>query len=403
MKDNNGQWCTPQSKAFLKTATYENDNKITAYRYWFDDDFENHILVTLTSPVNPYELDKAFEIPETFQYDEEYVFQIQFQDVLGKWSSLAVDTFTYLNPACGCTDLYAENYNPKATINNGSCIYRKIEGEISGCTNATSLNYNPLATNDDDSCIDEAGEEPIYGCTDLKALNFNPLATDYDYEKPECQCVYANEENIFNADIDETPVDTIGARAKESCDLSTGLGITSAVIIGITPTDGKNILVHWEIVQDGNTFTYDVEYTISQEGNNLFYLSIICKEGGGASQAKPLRSASEANISVTGYTVSAIFNVDFGGVGICLPKAISNLVVYPNPTKGKLIIDNGQWTNNVRPEPIDNVEIFDVFGKKQLSIINYQLSIVNSIDISHLPNGIYFLKIDNRMIKIIKN
>jgi hypothetical protein len=78
--------------------------------------------------------------------------------------------------------------------------------------------------------------------------------------------------------------------------------------------------------------------------------------------------------------------------------------IYPNPTTGQLIIDNGQLT-------IDNVEIYDVFGRKivnyQLSIVNYQLSIVNSIDISHLPNGIYFLRIQTNdgvlTKKLIKN
>jgi hypothetical protein len=62
------------------------------------------------------------------------------------------------------------------------------------------------------------------------------------------------------------------------------------------------------------------------------------------------------------------------------------LVVFPNPVKdGQLTIDNGKL-------PINNIEIYDIMGKKQLSIINYQLSIIQ-IDISHLPNGMYIVKI----------
>ena len=62
------------------------------------------------------------------------------------------------------------------------------------------------------------------------------------------------------------------------------------------------------------------------------------------------------------------------------------LQIYPNPTTGELTIDNGQLT-------INNVEVFDIYGRK---LNNYQLSIVNSqlkINISHLPAGIYFIKV----------
>ena len=71
------------------------------------------------------------------------------------------------------------------------------------------------------------------------------------------------------------------------------------------------------------------------------------------------------------------------------------LRIFPNPTRGKLTIDNGQLT-------MDNVEVFDVYGRKQKTIINYQLSIINSIDISHLPAGIYFVKIRTEAGEVVK-
>lgn len=45
----------------------------------------------------------------------------------------------------GCTDSSQSNYNPKATVDNGSCY-------LNGCTDTSALNYNPLATRLDNSC-----------------------------------------------------------------------------------------------------------------------------------------------------------------------------------------------------------------------------------------------------------
>ncbi len=45
----------------------------------------------------------------------------------------------------GCTDPAADNFDPFAQRNNGTCIYR-------GCTDPNSSSYNPQATIDDGSC-----------------------------------------------------------------------------------------------------------------------------------------------------------------------------------------------------------------------------------------------------------
>ena len=80
----------------------------------------------------------------------------------------------------GCTDPSALNYNPDATVDNGSCDF-----EIFGCTDPLALNHNPDATYDDGSCDFE-----IFGCTDPLALNHNPDATyddgSCDYNHSEC-------------------------------------------------------------------------------------------------------------------------------------------------------------------------------------------------------------------------
>jgi hypothetical protein len=58
------------------------------------------------------------------------------------------------------------------------------------------------------------------------------------------------------------------------------------------------------------------------------------------------------------------------------------LFIYPNPTSGELIVNSYELT-------VKSVEIFDVMGN------SYGLTVLPSygLDISHLPSGIYFLRI----------
>ena len=67
---------------------------------------------------------------------------------------------------CGCTDPTMYNYNPLATLYDGSCVPFNY-----GCTNPESINWNPQANTNDGSCI-----EMIPGCTDSSAQNFEPTA-----------------------------------------------------------------------------------------------------------------------------------------------------------------------------------------------------------------------------------
>ena len=80
---------------------------------------------------------------------------------------LAVFSGAVVSVVPGCTNPAAINYNPAATINNGTCIL-----PIRGCTNPLATNYNRLANTDDGSCI-----LPVRGCKDPTATNYNPAAT----------------------------------------------------------------------------------------------------------------------------------------------------------------------------------------------------------------------------------
>ena len=100
-------------------------------------------------------------------------------------------------PILGCTDPFAINYNPLATVDNGLCNL-----PVYGCMDPLAGNYNPLADIDDNSCLTRGCMDPladnynptanvdndncIYeGCMDETALNYDPL-----YNVPDNSCVY---------------------------------------------------------------------------------------------------------------------------------------------------------------------------------------------------------------------
>ena len=73
---------------------------------------------------------------------------------------------------------------------------------------------------------------------------------------------------------------------------------------------------------------------------------------------------------------------------------LDRINIYPNPTTGELTITNYELK-------IMNVDVYDVYGRKlQSKIVNLQSEIV--INISHLPAGVYFVKIRTEAGEVVR-
>ncbi len=71
--------------------------------------------------------------------------------------------------------------------------------------------------------------------------------------------------------------------------------------------------------------------------------------------------------------------------------------IFPNPTSKQLTIDNEQWTDSIDDIPINIYNVYGTLAAQYMMCSNQM-----EIDISTLPRGIYFLKINGETIKIIK-
>jgi len=102
--------------------------------------------------------------------------------------------------------------------------------------------------------------------------------------------------------------------------------------------------------------------------------------------------------AVNGYNQAITWKFTTGK-GVNTPIYSENTIqIYPNPTKGQLRVSGDISDGKDR-----DIIIFDVIGQVVFTSQLSNLSPETTIDISHLSAGLYFLKVDGKMVKIIKN
>ena len=93
---------------------------------------------------------------------------------------------------------------------------------------------------------------------------------------------------------------------------------------------------------------------------------------------------------------------------------ISGIRIYPNPTAGELRITNYELKGisegelqitNYELKGISVIDIFDVIGRNVFNTKTQRREVSNCeivLDISDLPAGVYFLRVGNEMVKVVK-
>lgn len=91
-KDENNRYSSTLSKLFVKRESAPVNNKIAAYRYWFDDYFAQAVETVLTDAVAALSLSDDLDL--TSLPAGKHALHLQVQDITGQWSVVTTDSIT---------------------------------------------------------------------------------------------------------------------------------------------------------------------------------------------------------------------------------------------------------------------------------------------------------------------
>ena len=128
--------------------------------------------------------------------------------------------------------------------------------------------------------------------------------------------------------------------------------------------------------------------------------------GGGSVIGKPTSEMqTKSTFTSVGWDFTTVWGINEGvtypffidaGTTDIDETLVNHLQLFPNPTNSQIRITNHKLRND------SDIEIFDVVG---CNVGTYRIRPENNeivIDISHLANGMYFLKIDGKTMKVVK-
>ena len=256
--------------------------------------------------------------------------------------------YCYTPAIFGCMDSTSFNYDPLANVElAGSCI-----PFIFGCTDPTMFNYDSTANTDDGSCVPY-----IFGCTDPTAFNYDSTA---------------NTDNGSCIPIIYGCTDSMALNYDPNANTNNGTCITA--ILGCT---------------DPNAYNYDPLANTPDSTACLYDAGCITGPG------NPYWLNDQCYawvISIDPYCCSVDWDAscqntydycDQNSNWVGIENLISDggVAIYPNPTSGELNIVSSKFKNVF-------VSMYSTSGQ---IIINETSDSI--IDISHLNNGIYFIKV----------
>jgi hypothetical protein len=280
----------------------------------------------------------------------------------------------------GCTDSTACNYDPNATIDDGSCEY-----ECLGCTDETATNYDATANIDDGSCCYLVVDAVVtdvncYGGLGMVDLSVNALeAVEFiiDGGDASTELAYYFEAGTYSVlayelggnmceyefDFTISQPDELTLTASASAESALGLGQGTATVEGGTP----DYNISWSEAAGGNLADPDN----LPQGEYIVYVA----DANGCEVS--------TNVTVLWDDIESIYEFVFS--------------LFPNPTDGNLTLRVGSLIRNA------NIEIYDTTGRTIKAFENIMIYGDMLIDLSDLKAGSYSIAISSSQGRTLKH
>ena len=288
----------------------------------------------------------------------------------------------------GCTDPDALNYNPAATIDDGSCVYdngcecdstlyepvcaiTQPSGNLFGDTltfpNSCFAACEGATVIYDGPCDDIVNS--IFGCTDPDALNYNPNATIDDGS-----CVYDN--------TGEDPCNASFIAFADSSGANT--------IWVVNTSSGENLEYLWEF-GDGSTSTEQFPvYTYDGDGPYNLCLTVTSGTPNGglmctSTYCEEISADMFEGVQSQGFQLNVIESI---AASIDEVELISSFDTYPNPVTSTLTIEFESQVNSNGQLQIVDLAGHLVFDQSVKLIAGHNK---NVLTLDNLQNGIYLV------------
>ncbi len=285
----------------------------------------------------------------------------------------------------GCMNPDYDNYDPDATVPDGSCP------PVVGCTDPEACNYVQFSSGDNELCT-------YPGCCSVNACNFDPEAGCGDGS-----CVFGgcNDPNACEYSlevdcIDNSLCDYPGCLDEEACNYnSAAVCGDSSLCIYLDPQS-----ISGEAIAAPNLFyTYSYPYTAGAE----YEWSVQGAEvvnGYGTSQIEVMWTdlgVMMVSVKETNNPFCIVPRVYFPVEVREVEETIvpTEIEIYPNPVDDLLTVNLTQeWLNS-------SLTFYNAEGKLMLSV-DAVVNEYNEFDLSSWPAGMYILELVNLQEEVIQ-
>lgn len=369
-KDNTNLWSSVLSHFFYKTQEQVvTQNMITAYRYWFDNDFANAIHQSLT-PNQQINLIENLDLTQLAKGNHEIHFQ--FKDILGKWSvvihdtiqkaSLPIANFSYSsNLSCDSTIINFTNNSIDADIYS----WDFGDGTNSSIANPTHVYYTPNTYQ-----VSLTVTDTLLGkdSTIILPVIINSLHTSANISEIACKNYTAPDGQVYTTSGIKTAIiqNAAGCDSTITIDLTVNTIDTSITHIGETLTANSALAIYnWLDCDNGYSIIGETSQSFTATQNGSYAVEIT--------QNNCVDTSSCFTITTIGILENSFSN---------------NMIVFPNPTKGYIKI-------NLRETLAEfNVVITDLSGKT-IHQSWYKNTQEFGVNLTTVESGIYLLTINS--------